>query len=403
MQKTHADRHFRFALREGHTITLHIDGTAFFPAMLEAIEQAQGFILLEMYLFASGSVAQRFIGALTRARQRGVRVYLLIDDLGSRELNRADQTQLHKAGVQVARYNRLRLGRAQGNLRRNHRKLLLIDGHTAFVGGAGITDQFDPLACPDQYWHELMAQISGPCVNDWHTLFKETWDHCTHIPLESQPMRQENPRAPGYPARVITGKGLLHREIRRDLLRHINKAQTRAWLATAYFAPTRRLRKALLRAARRGVDVRLLLPGPHSDHPLIGVAGRRFYGRLLRHGVRIYEYQPRFLHAKFFLCDQWSSLGSSNLDHWTQHWNLEANQAIYGEGFARELQALFTQDFALSREVRWQDWSKRGRWQRLQERFWGFVDEWLSRRNYRLAVRTIRKTKAGAEHHDSPP
>jgi phosphatidylserine/phosphatidylglycerophosphate/cardiolipin synthase-like enzyme len=163
------------------------------------------------------------------------------------------------------------------------------------------------------------------------------------------------------------------------LLNHIRSAERTVWLATAYFIPAWRIRRALRNAARRGVDVRLLLPGPHTDHPAIRHAGRRFYGRLLANGVRIFEYQPRFLHSKVFLCDHWVSIGSSNLDRWNLRWNLEANQEIDDSAFAGQVRAMFEADFRESIECRYAQWRKRPWSARARERLWGRVDLWLHR------------------------
>jgi phosphatidylserine/phosphatidylglycerophosphate/cardiolipin synthase-like enzyme len=139
----------------------------------------------------------------------------------------------------------------------------------------------------------------------------------------------------------------------------------------------------LARAARRGVDVRLLLPGPHTDHPAVRHAGRRFYRRLLAAGVRIYEYQPRFQHAKVSLIDDWVAIGSSNLDRWNLRWNLEANQEIDAPDFAAATAAMFTTDFSASHEYQAHTWGRRGHWSRFAERFWGAVDRWLDRHSRR--------------------
>jgi cardiolipin synthase len=160
------------------------------------------------------------------------------------------------------------------------------------------------------------------------------------------------------------------------LFRRVRNAEQRVWLATAYFVPSRKLLRALRRAVRQGADVRLLLPGPHTDHPAIRHAGRRFYTRLLRHGVRIFEYQPRFLHTKTLLCDRWVSLGSSNFDRWNLRWNLEANQEVDDQRFADAVAVMFETDFSECIEIDLRRW--RRRWfGRLREQLWGKVDMWL--------------------------
>jgi cardiolipin synthase A/B len=175
--------------------------------------------------------------------------------------------------------------------------------------------------------------------------------------------------------------------VMRAVLAEIGKARRRVWIATAYFAPTGRLRRALKRAARRGVDVRLLLAGPCHDHPAIWHAVRRFYGRLLYGGVRIFEYQPRFLHAKMVLCDDWVSIGSSNLDHWALRWALDANQATMDPALAGQVAAVFAADFDLSEEWTVQAWQHRGWWSRLLERLAGAFDDYVVQWSYRRALR----------------
>lgn len=383
----------RFPPREGNGIEMLVDGPAYYPAMLQAIEEARAFVLMEMYLFASGWVAERFVKALSEAARRSVAVYVLIDEVGSRELKEAERRALQSAGVHLGVFNPLgglTLRRLYQALGRNHRKLLLIDGVTAFTGGAGIADAFDRPGRQQASWHDIVLRIQGPCVRDWQDLFEETWRREGHPP-PPRLIRPTPARPEGLRGQLRINSGLRTQEISRSLLNHIQGARRRVWLATAYFAPTRRLRKALKRAAARGVDVRLLLPGAHSDHPLIQSAGRRFYASLLRQGVRVYEYQPRFLHAKCFLCDDWVSLGSSNLDHWTQHWNLEANQEAWGEDIAATLAQVFETDFAQSRQWHWMQWRRRGRIQRFVEIVLGVIDAWITRRAHNLAVRHQRK------------
>lgn len=376
-----------FPPRGPHSCTLHVDGGAFIPAMLDAIAGAKQRVFLEMYLFASGATAELFIAALSGAARRGVAVHLLLDDFGSRGLTREDRARLVAAGVHIALYNPLGLGRWRLSLLRNHRKLLAVDGELAFVGGTGITDDFAPDARQDgQLWHEVMLGLSGPCVADWETLFTQCWKQWSQQRI-ADPQRPPGTLPGAADAQVVGHNHAGGRPVMRSVLSAIGKARRRVWIATAYFVPTVRLRRALLRAARRGVDVRLLLAGPRSDHPAVWHAGRRFYGRLLRGGVRIFEYQPRFLHAKMVLCDDWASIGSSNLDHWTLRWNLEANQTVMDPAFARELAALFSADFEHS--VEWTDssWRNRGLWLRFLERVAGSLDDYLIQWSYRRSLR----------------
>jgi phosphatidylserine/phosphatidylglycerophosphate/cardiolipin synthase-like enzyme len=374
------DKHYRFPWREGNRFELLVNGEQFFPAMLQAIRLAERHILLELYLFESGRVAGRFIDALLEAASRGVAVYLLLDDFGAHKLGAHDRQQLRSGGVHLNFYNPLHYGALRRNLFRDHRKLLVVDGRIAFTGGAGITDSFDTLDRPSG-WHEVMLRITGPCVADWQHLFEQSWNNWASPPLALPPPLPAS--YPGSrPGRVVLNAPS-RMEIKRTLVKHIRTAERRVWLATAYFIPSWKIRRLLRRAVHHGVDVRLLLPGPVTDHPAVRHAGRRFYGSLLRNGVRIYEYQPRFLHAKMLLCDDWVSIGSSNIDRWNLRWNLEANQEVADQNLARELQQLFERDFADSIEIKYETWFGRPWHPRLQEWFWGMVDRWLERRSQR--------------------
>ena len=370
---------YRFPWRDGNRFRLLVDGDEIYPAMLEAVRQGRETVALEMYLFESGVVADRFIDALNDAARSGVTVRVLVDGFGAYRLNRPDRQRLAAGGVQLAEYNPLRARKLYRNLHRDHRKLLVVDGKRAFVGGVGITDMFDPRAGHGHHWHDVVVQISGPCVADWQSLFAANWQRWSGRPQAMTPP----PPAAGagtQQGRVTLARSWHHTEIKRSYLSHTRKARQRVWLATAYFVPSRKLRRALQRAAQAGVDVRLLLPGRHTDHPAVRHAGRRFYTRLLRHGVRIFEYQPRFLHAKAMLCDDWASVGSSNADRWNLRWNLEANQEVADRVFAEQLAAMMAADFPACREISFREWQRRPWYLRFAERFWGGVDRWLERR-----------------------
>ena len=378
-----ADR-YSFPRRTGNRFRLLVDGDEFFPAMLKAIGGARDSILLELYLFESGLLAERFMVALVAAAGRGVRVRLLLDDFGSRLLQRGDRQRLIDGGVLLAFYNPLRANHWRRNLPRDHRKLLVVDGELAFTGGAGVTDLFSAELRPADYWHELMLEIRGPLVADWHSLFCATW----RVTVGDRPDPRRDPAPPlpdGASGRVAAHGRLFHQtDIVRSLLRRIRRARHRVWLATAYFLPPRKLRRALKRKARSGVDVRLLLPGPHTDHPSVRRLGQRYYGSLLRSGVRIFEYQPRFLHAKVQLCDAWASLGSSNLDRWNLRWNLEASQELEDAPVLQRLEALFREDFAHSQEVDYHSWLQRPWHRRQLEQLWGGVEALVRRLSERL-------------------
>ena len=428
MQKPFPLHRQRFPWRTGNRFQLLVDGENYFPAMLAAMAAAQRFILLEMYLLTSGMVADRFVTACEAATDRGVQVFVLADDYGARGLGTADRRRLEAAGVHLALYNRLHYGKWRRNLWRDHRKLLVVDDQVAFTGGSGITDDFAPPA--PLPWHDVMLAIHGPCVADWQQAFAQVWKHTRHgkrQPLyfaptakvrsaatgrqpriferfakitqpkcagrggkvSPAPQQDDSPAAaPGltdHKSREVSGWGRVvlndptRMEIKKSLILRLRGARQRVWIASAYFIPSWKVRRALYQAARRGLDVRLLLPGPYTDHPSVRHAARRYYKKLLAAGVRIFEYQPRFIHAKLLLVDDWVSIGSSNIDRWNFRWNLEANQEAHSPQLTAELLDLFATDFAASQEIMAGTWHHRPWYQRLLERFWGTLELWLER------------------------
>jgi phosphatidylserine/phosphatidylglycerophosphate/cardiolipin synthase-like enzyme len=372
-----ASPRYHFAWRERNRFELLVDGRAFYPRMLAAINSAKENVWLELYLFESGNVANQFIDALVRASLRGVGVWLLLDDYGALGLKTSDRRRLTESGVNLCFHNRLRPAKFLMNLARDHRKLLVVDGTTAFVGGAGITDEFQNTQHPERSWHEAMLAIQGPVVEDWQRLFTDAWGQ--HSARTLPAVRPVGGFHDGAPGRVLVGQAPRRREILRALITRLRHAERHAYLMTAYFVPSWRFKRALKRAAQRGVDVRLLLPGPVTDHPGVRHAGRRFYSTLLRHGVRIFEYRPRFLHAKIALVDDWVSMGSSNFDRWNLRWNLEANQEAQSQALAVQVTQLFKTDFVESMEIVPERWGRRPLLAKVRERFWGRVDLWLHR------------------------
>lgn len=358
--------------RPGNEFRLLHDNGEFFAHMLAAIDAACAYVLLEMYLVNSSAIASRFVYALVAARARGVRVCVLFDGFGALGFRRADRRRLTAAGVELRFFNPLSFANRIGNLLRDHRKLLLVDGRIAYVGGAGLTSEFAPGASPG-VWRELMVEIHGPVLADWQRAFAGTWRRCGEKLALAEPPPCV-PDAQGALGRVSLSEARQYSVLAKGVLRRIDGARARVWIMSAYFVPSRRFRKRLRRAARRGVDVRLLLPGPRTDHPWVRQAARRFYAKMLRNGVQIFEYQPAMLHAKMILCDDWVSIGSSNLDRWSFRWNLEANQEIENHAVAEAAAALFAADFAASGQISRRHWRQRARLDRLRESIAGWLD-----------------------------
>jgi cardiolipin synthase len=344
-------KRFHAVLRDGNRFQLLSNGHIFFARMLGAIDASRLYVLAEFYLVESGRVMDDFIAAFARAAQRGVRVRVLFDAFGSRGLREADRARMRAAQIDLVFFNTPRWRSFPRFLVRNHRKLLLIDGTVGFTGGTGLADMFSPDAHPRSYWLDCIVEMAGPVLDDWHLLFAATWRRSARRELNVE-FHAGEAQHPGERGCVAAGSGLGPNQLERSVRKHIRKARSRVWIATAYFWPSNRIRRALRRAARRGVDVRLLLPGPNTDAPAARGAARLFYARLLTSGVVVYEYQPTFMHSKVVLCDAWASIGSSNLDRWGALWNLEANQEIESPAFARQVETMLVKTCELSDVLR---------------------------------------------------
>lgn len=368
------------AWREGNRFTLQPEVTRFLPAMFEAVNAARRYVLVELYLMESGELADQVSDVLIEAAQRGICVCLLLDGYGSMGLSGSDRQRLKQGGVQLRFFNPIGFHSLTLNLSRDHRKIVVIDGELAFTGGFGAVDEFL------NAWYEIALRIEGPVVADWELLFRRLWhsrltrgekgDGCAvALPERDEPKAHTR----GVPGRVMSARGYRYQAIRHSLHHHVSQAEQRLWLCTPYFVPTFALRRRLVKAARRRIDVRLLLPGAKHDHPSVRFAGQRFYHTMLKAGVRIFEFQPTFIHAKFVLADEWVSIGSCNFDHWNLHWNLEANQEAKDPKLAADVHELFERNFAASEEVDAAAWAARPWGQRAREWLYGLLDAMATR------------------------
>lgn len=379
-----------FPWRAGNRFRLLIDGPEFFPRILQCIETARRRVDVELYLVEDGQCAERLVEVLLAAVARGVRVRCLFDGFGCLKLGQKTRQRLKAGGVELRLYNPLMLRLKMRNLHRDHRKLFLIDDEYCFVGGAGVTDEFWNPHLPEEHWHEAMVEISGPLLSDWRRLFDTQWALCLRRRIWQFPLPRRLPRIPqssgsgdGW-GRVAYSAARQHYDVLHSLICRLREAKTRIWFATPYFLPTRKVRRELMQAARRGVEVRLLLTSRNTDHPPIRYAGQRYYPKLLRAGVRIHEYQPHFLHLKMVLVDDWVSIGSCNFDYWNLRWNLEANLEALDAEFSAGVAEAFEQDFARSLEIDLHTWHARPLRVRIYQRLWGLLD--------RLAINILNRS-----------
>ncbi|MFV1983507.1 MAG: phosphatidylserine/phosphatidylglycerophosphate/cardiolipin synthase family protein, partial [Thiohalomonadales bacterium] len=304
----------------------------------------------------------------------------LFDSFGSKGISNKDLSSLNTKNIQIQFYNRIKYYKLLKNLFRDHRKLYIIDRNHVFIGGAGLSDHFD--SNNQQAWHDIMLSIKGEVTQDWFLLFQKNWTKSNKLALENF-VNGDNISAANttlnQTGKVISLTVPHKQEIKKYLLREIHKSKETVWLTTPYFIPSRKLRRSLIRAAQRGVDVKLLLPGKITDHPAVRIIGQRYYAQLLRNGVQIFEFSLHFSHAKVLLCDQWSTTGSSNFDRWNFKWNLEANQAISDSDFSRTIKHWFEQELKKCDAISYELWRNRSKWQHSKEWFWGIIIKMLEK------------------------
>ncbi len=347
----------------GNSVELLRDGEEAFPEMLAAIDKARHFILFEVYSFGEDQVGRRFQEALERKARKGVRVFVIYDAIGSLLTSRSFFDRMSFAGVQIAEYHPLAPWKPYWNwFRRNHRKILLVDGNISFIGGLNASEDDGPRSWGGRGWRDTQVKLEGPIIKELASVFWESWQRCRGDIAEIRPEdvihRSASGGTPpgaaanGVPVSLVSSSGLRNRHsIRRSYKYAINKAKNFIYITNAYFLPGRSIYRRLIRAAKKGVRVVILTPS-QTDHPLVRWASWALYRHLLNSGIEIYEWQPSVLHSKTAVIDGvWSSVGSHNLDHRSLHYNLEINVNILGTEFGGKMKQMFEKDLESSRRI----------------------------------------------------
>ncbi len=342
-------------------LTLLQNGAAFFPQLCADIDAAQQSIYLETYIYAADSTGRMVADALSRAAARGVAVRLLLDGYGSAELPQHWVDDLRNAGIEVQWFRRaispftLRRNRWR-RLRRLHRKLAVMDGEIAFIGGINIIDDIPRLAGLSEPRLDYAVRIQGSLAGTVHAAMRKLWSSVTWANLRRRTRILASRAAvetASAPLALLVRDSLRHRrDIEHAYLRAINDAHSEIILAHAYFLPGRLFRRALVKAASRGVRIVLLLQG-HVEYRILHYATQALYDKLLAAGMEIYEYQASHLHAKVAVIDgEWATVGSSNIDPFSLRLAREANIALRDAGFAAELRtSLMTEISSHSRRI----------------------------------------------------
>ncbi len=372
----------------GNRVTLLQDGDATYEDMFTAIRAARHHIHLETYIFDGDEVGRRFSDALIAKRREGIAVAVIYDSVGALGTPDSFFQSLRNAGVQLVEFNPVNplTARTGWNLNeRDHRKLLVVDGSVAFLGGINISSVYSGSSPKSQSrrgkalpWRDTHVRIEGPVVADFQTLFLRAWDRQKGPPLHaSNPFPALQPRGKDVVRAVDGTPDEPFSAIYATLVSAIDSAETDILMTNAYFAPDPQLRAALKDAVRRGVAVKIILPSV-TDSGLIFHAGRSYYSELLRAGIRIHERRDVLLHSKTVVIDGvWSTVGSTNLDWRSFLHNYELNAVVLGADYGAQMRAAFERDLAGSTEITLAQWNRRPLGARIKQGLARLWEYWL--------------------------
>jgi cardiolipin synthase A/B len=358
-------------ITEGNRVVALQNGDEIFPAMLTAIRSARRTINFETYIYWSGEIGRVFAEALSERAQSGVEVKVVIDWAGSIKMEEVLLDQLRRAGVDVRMYRPLKwynLGRLNN---RTHRKLLIVDGTQGFTGGVGIADQWEGHAQDADHWRDVHFLVEGPVVAQMQAAFNDNWIKMTGEVLNG--VEHFPPLSPAGDAAAqvfIASPAGGSESMHLMYLMAIAAAQTSIDLEASYFVPDDLVIAALLAARKRGVRVRVLVPGRHIDSETVRIASKANWEALLEAGIEIYEYQPTMMHNKVLVVDrEMVSVGSTNFDPRSFRLNDEASLNVYDRAFARRMSEVFESDLAQTRRYTLDTLRERPLKERLIEKF----------------------------------
>lgn len=355
---------------QGGEVNLLQNGDAFFPTILNAIKEARDSINFEVYIFEPDEIGQQFIEAFKERARAGVEVRLLLDGFGGMKLKRRYRDDLRQAGVRISRFRPLSLRSLPRFYRRSHRRAIVVDGRVGFTGGAAVSAKWKGNVGNAHEWRDSMTRVTGPLVGGIQSAFAENWVYCTGEVIAGPRFFPQLDRGEGpCSLSVVSSPSDALQPIRLLFWLSFINARHRLWICNSYFIPDRRLRVAVIERARAGVDVRVLVPGNHTDALPVQATGRSYYEELLAAGVRIFEYQPAMMHAKTVVVDgAWSVVGSANLDERSMELNEENILGIADRDFARAVENGVLADLERSREIHLDQWRKRPIYKRIFER-----------------------------------
>ncbi len=372
--RKHIQRLYGSHFTDDNKVTLLWKDQESFQIIFEAIKKTKEIVCLAFYIFRDDETGRELAGILKHKALEGVKVYILYDHFGSLFTPMKFWTDLRKAGIEIRASHPFKWTSPLHYVHRDHRKLLIIDGEIAFTGGLNIANEYRGyrgyrLHRNKRGWRDTGIFLVGPIAEKLLEEFTKSWFIWKGTPIDFQ--KTVEPVKEGLPVLPIfasSAKG--RRQMRKLIYYSINNARKSIYLTTAYFTPSRRMLQILADAVRKGVEVKLLLPGK-TDVSAAHYAGRAFFAKLLRAGIRIYNYQGEILHAKTFVFDEmWSIIGSANLDFQSLRRNDEGNVGIIDRQFGSQMVDIFDYDLTKSQEITLTDWMQRPLIDKLKENFY---------------------------------
>jgi len=358
-------------LLEGNRVEALLNGDEIFPAMLQAIRAARRTITFETYIYWSGEVGKAFADALAERARAGVKVHILLDWVGSQKMDESLLEEMARAGVEIRRYHALHWYTLDRLNNGTHRKILVADGRVGFTGGVGIADEWSGQAQDKDHWRDTHFRIEGPAVAQLQAAFLDNWLKVSGLVLHGDDYFPPLAPAGTHLAQMFKsspegGSESMH----LMYLLSVASARRSIDLAMAYFVPDELALHAIEEALRRGVRVRIIMPGENIDAGTVRHASRALWGGILRAGAELYEYQPTMYHCKVLVVDGlWVSVGSTNFDNRSFRLNDEANLNVLDRDFAARQTADFERDLARSRRVTLEQWAARPWTEKARERF----------------------------------
>lgn len=359
----------------GNAVTELLNGDQIFPPMLAAIKAAQKSVTFETYIYWSGDIGKQFADALSERARAGVPVHVLLDWVGSAKMEESYLAEMKAAGVQIEKFHKPHWYNLARLNNRTHRKLLVVDGQVGFTGGVGIAPEWTGHAQDPGHWRDSHYLVRGPAVAQMQATFLDNWLKVTGKVLHGEPYFPAIAPAGAQRAQMFSSSPSSGSES-MQLMYHlaITAAEHSIDLSVAYFVPDDLTLKLLMDALARGVRVRLVTPGEHTDTETVKAASRATWGELLQAGAEIYEYGPTMYHCKVMIVDQLLvSVGSTNFDNRSFRLNDEANLNVYDAAFAQRQTQVFEDDIKRSRRVTYEDWRERPWSEKLHEKLTGLL------------------------------